>query len=184
MLIVYKAHCTCCLEYVGKTTQELRRRIGYKTSPRPFPDICGPIIKEIPVLSFFQGIELIRHSVCKGDINRVILQKECQWIFRLRTVDPEGLNDPLHYNCFIWPLFLEAVNLPSLRYIILRVTVMINPPPPFISPWGVSRLTMYNPYCLPVRHYTWAEFFNQRSITPQPPNHAHCIVYLIPHTLP
>lgn len=105
--VIYKAHCSCGKDYVGKTTRELRGRVGEHLGDiRHQRDTAISRHKwthhqgNIEHL-YFQGIELVRPSVRKGDLNRIILQKECFWIFKLHCVEPEGLNEQLNFNCFI-----------------------------------------------------------------------------------
>lgn len=105
--VVYLCTCECPLSYVGKTKRQLRRRIGEhlgdirhgRDTPlaRHVNEIHGGDPKKIS----FKVIEVIRPSERRGDWNKVILQKEVQWIHRLRTLEPLGLNDQMHFGCFI-----------------------------------------------------------------------------------
>lgn len=92
--VIHKAHGSLGVEYMGKTTHELRRRVGehlgYIRHQHDTPlsrHIWKHYHGDINNLCF-QLINLIQPSVRKGDFNRLILQKECYWIFKLYTVDP------------------------------------------------------------------------------------------------
>lgn len=99
--------CRCGLKYVGKTIRELRQRIGEHVS-----DINKsqdtPIARHVvechsgnAAFIKFQGIDGVKRSLAGGDVDRILLQKEAQWIFRLGTIKPNGLNNAISYVSFI-----------------------------------------------------------------------------------
>lgn len=105
--VVYIGICGCPLVYVGKTLRELHRHvlehigdilhsrdtaIARHMRSRHSKDPFG--IK-------FCGIKLIRPNVRRGDLDRLLLQKEAGWIYRLKTVDPGGMNESLLFTSFI-----------------------------------------------------------------------------------
>lgn len=49
----------------------------------------------------FKVIEVVRPSPRKGDLNQRILQKETRWIYRLKTMEPQGLNEQLSFKKFL-----------------------------------------------------------------------------------
>lgn len=49
----------------------------------------------------FTVIEVVKPSGRKGDIDRILLQKETEWIYRLKSTNPDGLNESLYFGCFI-----------------------------------------------------------------------------------
>lgn len=49
----------------------------------------------------FIGIYLVQHPIRRGDWDRLMLQRESESIFRLNTVQPNGLNEQLNFGCFI-----------------------------------------------------------------------------------
>lgn len=49
----------------------------------------------------FLAIEVIRPSERGGDWDNKILRKETEWIYRLGSLEPFGLNENLHFGCFI-----------------------------------------------------------------------------------
>ncbi|XP_053556225.1 uncharacterized protein LOC128647464 [Bombina bombina] len=108
--IVYLLHCPCGLYYVVKTTDDLRTRMANHRSairtalkrgeseqpvPRHFvdrqhrvSDLKYTIIDHIPPLS--RG----------GDRNKLLLQRESRWMYKLETVTPKGLNAFLDWQIF------------------------------------------------------------------------------------
>lgn len=105
--IIYAAQCTCPLLYVGKTTQQLRRRISQHVSTintgrdtplarhvRFFHDGDSKVLK-------FWGIVKIKQGPRKGDLNKKLLQEESKWIFRLNSLSPMGLNEGFTFSAFI-----------------------------------------------------------------------------------
>ncbi len=103
--VVYLISCPCGLQYVGKTTRQIRtriiehksaiRRIDEKSPiARHFRDANHPISSLTFVLS--SGSKL--HA---GGMERLLLQAECRWIFHLQTLHPKGLNEEMLLNCFI-----------------------------------------------------------------------------------
>lgn len=107
-MIIYLISCTCGVQYVGKTTREFRRRVGehlgdirnkrdtavsrhiWQNHNGDANNIC------------FQGIDKILTSKRRGNIEKMILQKESYWICTLKTITHNGLNEQLHYGCFIY----------------------------------------------------------------------------------
>lgn len=54
-----------------------------------------------PHYLIFHGIDVVTAPLRGGDWDRLLLQKESQWIFHLRSIHPEGLNETLNFTCFI-----------------------------------------------------------------------------------
>lgn len=105
--VVYKADCKCGKEYVGITIHEFRRCVG-----EHYGDICHK--RDTPLSRHmwscqngnisdlkFMAIDHIRPNICRGNRHKTLLQKETFWIFTLRTMFPQGLNEQLQFNCFI-----------------------------------------------------------------------------------
>ncbi|XP_056404927.1 uncharacterized protein LOC130296905 [Hyla sarda] len=96
--VVYLCRCTCPLGYVGKTSREIRRRVGEHLGDirhRHDTSIAKHVWEQHngdPKVLTFQVIEVIRSSIRRGDTDRKILRKEAEWIFRLKTdvnrIDP------------------------------------------------------------------------------------------------
>lgn len=105
--LVYLATCACGVQYVGKTTREFRSPIGEHLNDIR-NDADTPIARHIEEshdgqlgLIKFQGIELVPPSPRGGNLDKPLLQKEARWIFRLGTVQPNGLNDHICFACFL-----------------------------------------------------------------------------------
>lgn len=105
--VVYLCKCTCPYDYIGKTKRELRRRICEHIGEiRHRRDT--PIARHVwenhggdPKCLSFCAIERTRQSPRRGEWDKYILQKETQWIHRMRSVSPKGLNEQLTYGYFI-----------------------------------------------------------------------------------
>ncbi|XP_056414465.1 uncharacterized protein LOC130356667 [Hyla sarda] len=105
--VVYIATCICGLRYVGKTTREFKCRIlehiGDVNNNRD-----KPIAKHVnnkhngnPTVLQFQALEIISPSQRRGNLDKILTQKETRWIFLLDTVQPHGLNENLNFTSFI-----------------------------------------------------------------------------------
>lgn len=124
MRVIYRAQCNCGLSYIGKTTQEFRRRVG---------EHLGEILnqRDTPIARHtwshhngdtqqikFMGIDHIILTNREGDIDRLILQRETWWIFKLGTMSPNGLNKQMDFTCYIY--------LPSRVYVSLSTFIRIH----------------------------------------------------------
>lgn len=104
--IVYMASCSCPLIYVGKTIREFRRRIlehiGDIEHARDTPVALHMrrVHPDSPFSIRFCVIESIRSNGRKGDIDKLLQQKESTWIYRLKSLSPRGLNDILSFKPF------------------------------------------------------------------------------------
>ncbi|OCT78183.1 hypothetical protein XELAEV_18029290mg [Xenopus laevis] len=105
--VVYALVCPCGLYYIGKTIQKLKDRfikhksvikIGQATTP--LVQHCIEYRHNVSSLRFM-GIDQITGSSGGLDKNTLLLRKEAEWIFRLNTVTPMGLNDSLNLSCFL-----------------------------------------------------------------------------------
>lgn len=105
--VVYLARCDCPLLYVGKTTRELRRRIlehvGDINHSRdtPIAKHMRSTHENAPLAITFWVLEVVRPNERRGNLDRLLLQKETAWIYRLKTVSPRGLNDTLSFTSYI-----------------------------------------------------------------------------------
>lgn len=105
--VIYMAQCTCPKIYVGKTIQQLRRRISNhistintsKDTPlsRHIRHIHGGDIKTLN----FWGICKMTMGPRRGDLNKRLLQEEARWIFRLGSLSPNGLNEGFTFASFL-----------------------------------------------------------------------------------
>lgn len=105
--VVYLAQCTCSMLYVGKTVRELRRRILehiwdiLHSRGTAIAKHMRQLHSEKPYDIKFCAIELIKPNQRRRDLDKLLLQKETAWIYRLKTVDPCGLNETLSFTSFI-----------------------------------------------------------------------------------
>ncbi|XP_069821233.1 uncharacterized protein [Dendropsophus ebraccatus] len=105
--VIYLATCPCPKSYVGKTIRELRRRVLEHVGdiehsrPKPIAIHMRTAHPEEPFRIQFQVIEVINRSIRRGDFDNLLLRKEAEWTFRLKTLEPQGLNDQLLYTSFI-----------------------------------------------------------------------------------
>ncbi|OCT70141.1 hypothetical protein XELAEV_18037062mg [Xenopus laevis] len=99
--------CPCGLYYIGKTIQKLKDRfikhksvikIGKDTTP--LVQHCRDNRHNVSSLRIM-GIEQIVNSSGGVDRNTLLLRKEAEWIYRLNTITPHGLNDSLNLSCFL-----------------------------------------------------------------------------------
>lgn len=112
--VVYFAICPCGLIYIGLTSRELRRRTrehvlgiiaakdveditSLKPIPRHFRMAHNCDAKSLRVW----GIDRILSNLRGGNIKKILAQREAQWIFKLDTVSPRGLNEHLSYAPFL-----------------------------------------------------------------------------------
>lgn len=105
--VVYYLKCSCGLAYIGYTKRMIRTRIyDYKSR------IWNQVQDAPLVAHFMEGNHSynnftfwIVEQVIGGpgkDIQRILLQREEQWIFRLNTIQPLGLNTTQDLSRFLW----------------------------------------------------------------------------------
>ncbi|KAM4034840.1 LOW QUALITY PROTEIN: uncharacterized protein ACNLHF_021544 [Anomaloglossus baeobatrachus] len=102
--VIYKATCSCGLEYIGKTKREFRRRIGEhlrdirlgNDTPlaKHMNSIHGGNIGHVS----FQGIDVVPPLKRGGDWDKKILQKECEGLEQLEGKAAE--HPPNFTKCF------------------------------------------------------------------------------------
>lgn len=99
--------CPYPMIYVGKTIQQLRRKISKHLSSIN-TNADTPISRHIrqyhdgnaKTLKFW-GICQIKLGPRKGDLNKKLLQEEARWIYRLDCPNPKGLNDGFTFLDFL-----------------------------------------------------------------------------------
>lgn len=93
--------------YVGKTIREFRRRIlehiGDIEHQRETPLASHMRIHHSsnPLALKFWALEIVSLGERKGNLDRLLLQKEAGWIYRLKTTQPHGINDILSFAPFL-----------------------------------------------------------------------------------
>ena len=100
--------CTKCgVQYVGKTTRQLRLRINeHKSSIRradPKSAVARHFADDNHSLSdlIFCGIDMVFPKRRGGNVDQNLLQCECKYIYYLKTLQPHGLNEELEMSCFL-----------------------------------------------------------------------------------
>ncbi len=103
--VIYIIICPCSQLYVGKTTRALRTRMIEHTSAIRRQDDTSSISRNFKFANHslsdmkFLGIERILPHRRGGD--RKLLQREAFWIFELKSLFPEGMNEELEFSCFL-----------------------------------------------------------------------------------
>lgn len=106
--VTYLLSCPCNLQYVGRTTRQLGVRLrehvnrikkGYKH--HGLSNHFRLFHNRDPSLLTFCGIDRVEDHWQGSDLKRAISQNETQWIHRLHTLHPRGLNIELDLNCFL-----------------------------------------------------------------------------------
>lgn len=106
--VTYLLSCPCGLQYMGRTTRALgvcprehvnRIKKGFKhySLSNHFRLFHG----RYPSGLTFCGIKRVESHWRGGNLKRAISHNETQWIHRLRTMNPMGLNIELDLNCFL-----------------------------------------------------------------------------------
>lgn len=105
--VVYMAQCTGPQIYVGKTIQQLRRRISNHistiTTAKDTPlsrHVRHVHAGDLKVLKFW-GITKIKLGPRKGNLNKRLLQEEARWIYQLGSLAPQGLNEGFTFSSFL-----------------------------------------------------------------------------------
>ncbi|XP_069599281.1 uncharacterized protein [Ranitomeya imitator] len=112
--IIYAIFCDCPKIYVGQTTQELRRQTqqhlsNISTARRDrerkkvltsvamhFLDVHQGNTSGFKVM----GLESVRTNIRGGDITNNLLRCETKWIFNLKSLAPQGLNEEMLFTGF------------------------------------------------------------------------------------
>lgn len=105
--VIYLITCPCGKVYVGKTTRQLKQRIAeHRSTIRrkddTYPLACHFMEMEHTVASLrYIGIEKVETPRRGGDLDRILLQREAEWIHRLDSLAPRGLNVDFDLRCFL-----------------------------------------------------------------------------------
>lgn len=100
--------CPCQKIYIGKSLGQLKWQISEHkfsircqniTSPvaRHFNEL-GHDIKQLECI----GIEEVLGSSREGNINKELLKREAFWIYKLKSLAPNGMNEELDFSVFLW----------------------------------------------------------------------------------
>ncbi len=105
--VIYLLFCPCIKQYVGKTNRQFRTRIIEHMSAIRRKDLKSPVARHFVDMSHsvlylnFVVIEKLTQTRRGGNLERRLLQKECRWIFYLKSLHPLGMNEDLSLNCFL-----------------------------------------------------------------------------------
>lgn len=100
--------CECGSYYVGKTIRAFQVCIREHLYASRICDLLSSIGRHRAICHeyryinmFFTALDHVHESPCGGDYDRRVLQREAQWIFRLRANKYLGLNDALSFKSFL-----------------------------------------------------------------------------------
>lgn len=106
--VVYLMSCECGAYYVGKTKQEIHRRISKHVYHMQIGNHYLPLGRHVvevhnykmPKVSF-TALNRIHIPERGGDWNKILLQHEQRWIFKLNFTSFPGLNDAISFSPFL-----------------------------------------------------------------------------------
>ncbi|XP_035254901.1 uncharacterized protein LOC118217183, partial [Anguilla anguilla] len=105
--VIYLLRCPCGLAYIGKTIRSLKTSISEHRSNIRTRDVRSPVAAHFMQVNHnvsslqYIGMEKVRVPRRGGNINRLLLQTECYWIYRLNTLSPKGLNEEFDIRPFL-----------------------------------------------------------------------------------
>lgn len=106
--VVYLLICESACYYVGKTNQDFWRWAYRHIAAMKFCNPSLPLVRHVsafhtgnfPRVSFFI-LYRVHPGLRSGDWNKILLQKEQKWIYRLQATKPPGLNDAISFRPFL-----------------------------------------------------------------------------------
>ncbi|OCT82942.1 hypothetical protein XELAEV_18025477mg, partial [Xenopus laevis] len=113
--VIYCIECPCNLKYVGVTTQMLKHRMQKHCSTIRNADNDIKIERTLSTVAqhfrefhnsdpkklSFWAIEQVKLGIRKGNLEQELLKRESQWIFKLNTVSPHGINENNLFTAFL-----------------------------------------------------------------------------------
>lgn len=106
--VTYIIECPCHLQYVGRTTRPLAVRIREHINniKKGFPKHhlsrhFDKVHQRDPTGLVFYGIDHVEDHWRGNNKLTLISQNETEWIYRLQSLAPRGLNLDIDLNCFI-----------------------------------------------------------------------------------
>ena len=107
--VIYLITCKkCCLQYVGETAQKLRERFNHHNSCIKHPEkdnncrilsdhfskgVCKNAVYSVNIIEKLQGSGRDEDYKVDPAVTTIRRKKETEWMLKLRTVFPYGLND-------------------------------------------------------------------------------------------
>ncbi|XP_029455953.1 uncharacterized protein LOC115090676 [Rhinatrema bivittatum] len=105
--VIYIIRCPCNKIYVGQTTRSFKLRIGEHKSCLKNKKLSAPIVlhciqknHDVKELRWFV-LEHVKRDIRGGDRERSLYKKEQEWIFKLKSEEPDGLNSKIEWNSLI-----------------------------------------------------------------------------------
>lgn len=106
--VVYLLTCPCGLHYVGRTVRSLKVRLGEHIGNIRRGFLGHPVSKHYldkhkkdPSGTLFMGIDKLKLPWRGGSKRRAISKLEMEWIYKIRSLRPLGLNVDIELNAFI-----------------------------------------------------------------------------------
>lgn len=106
--VTYVLECPCSLQYVGRTTRKLRVRINEHVAKISKSFLNHSASRHFrmfhnrdPRLLTFYGIDKITPHWRGTDLKKAVSQNETKCLYRLYTMQPQGLNIELDLNSFL-----------------------------------------------------------------------------------
>lgn len=105
--VIYLLSCPCGLQYVGCTRRQLRVRLNEHRSAINRGDPKSPVARHFNEAKHSAsdlksvGIDRVLPNRRSGCTNQSLLRCEARWIFYLKTLQPNGLNDDFDLACFL-----------------------------------------------------------------------------------
>ena len=100
--VIYCLICPCNKYYVGQTSRKLRLRLNEHRSNIKRADINSPVARHFAELNHKTSdlkciaLEQVRLNRRGGNIEQLLLQRECVWVHRLSSLFPNGMNEELN----------------------------------------------------------------------------------------
>ena len=105
--VIYLLTCPCGLAYVGQTSRALKTRISEHRSNIRLKNPKSPVAQHFSKMGHnvaqlrYIGIERVPLPRRGGDIHNLLDRREAYWIYQLRTLQPDGLNEDFELSAFL-----------------------------------------------------------------------------------
>lgn len=106
--IIYLCLCSCGCFYIGKILRSLRVRIREHLYAAKICDLLSPIGRHRatshgykPIHILFTALDHFHPNARGGDLDRRLLQREAQFIYRFNATKFPGLNESLSFKAFV-----------------------------------------------------------------------------------
>lgn len=106
--VTYVLECPCSLQYVGRTTRQLKVRIGEHLAniKNGYPNHSVSRHFKMyhnsdPSLCTFYGIDKVTRDWRGTHMKRTVSKNETYWLYKLHSMQPYGMNIDIDLNCFL-----------------------------------------------------------------------------------